>query len=180
RALEDADDAALGAAAFLDALDADDDAVAVHRFVHQLAGDVDVAAVVERPLGGDEPVARRMRLQPADVEIHLLGQSEAVAADLNEVAGADERFDVALERRAVVARDFENLQELAHAGGMVNPLAHHGEDLIAGKHRIYVNRRTWRSPTFVPVGPVWMRSPSASKNAKALLSDRKPAGSSPA
>src|SRR5262249_29825135 len=34
-AFEDADDAALGAAAFLDPLDAHDDAVAVHRFVQQ-------------------------------------------------------------------------------------------------------------------------------------------------
>ena len=43
-ALENADDAAFGPAAVLDALDAHDDAVAVHRFVQMRAGDVDVAA----------------------------------------------------------------------------------------------------------------------------------------
>ena len=89
-ALEDADDAPFGAAAVLDPLDADDDAVAVHRLVEMRAGDVDVAAAVERPLGRDEAVAGRVRLQPADVQVHLFGQAEALAANLNEVAGGDE------------------------------------------------------------------------------------------
>ena len=34
-----------------------------------------------RPFRRDEAVARRMRLEPADVQVHLLGQSEAMAAD---------------------------------------------------------------------------------------------------
>ena len=97
----------------------------MHRFVEVRAGDVDVAAGrLERPLGHDEAVAGRVRLQAADVEIHLLGQAEALPADLDEIAGADERLEVALERGALVARDLEELQELAHAGGMVHPLAH--------------------------------------------------------
>ena len=121
--------APFGAAAVLDALDADDDAVAVHRFVEVRAGNVDVAAAGSSGRSGvDEPVAGRVRLQPADVEIHLLGQAEALAADLNEIAGRDERLDVPLERRALVARDLEKLQQLAHAGGMVHPLAHQRED----------------------------------------------------
>ena len=103
----------------------------MHRFVQVRTGDVDVAAAVERPLGHDEAVAGRVRLQPADVQVHLLGQAEALAADLNEIAGGDERVEVALERGALVARDFEQLQELADAGGMVHPLAHRREDLIA-------------------------------------------------
>ena len=45
---------------------------------------------VERTLGRDEAVAGRMRLQPADVEVHLFGQAEAMAANLNEIAGGDE------------------------------------------------------------------------------------------
>ena len=72
-----------------------------------------------------------MRLQPADVEVHLLGQAEAVPADVNEVARGDERLDVPLERRPLVARHFENLEELAHAGGMMDPLPHEREHLIA-------------------------------------------------
>ena len=86
-ALEDADDAPFDAAAFLDPLDARDDAVAVHRLVQVRSRDVDVAAAVERPLGDDEAVAAGMRLQPADVQVHLFGQAEALAANLDEIAG---------------------------------------------------------------------------------------------
>ena len=137
------------------------------------------------PLRHDEAVAARMRLQAADVEIHLLGQAEALAADLDEIAGRDERFEVPLERRPLVARDLEELQELAHAGRMVHAFAHQRENLITRKHwnrtsvasvlcggPCQANRNTWRSPTLVPVGPVLMRSPSAAKNAWELLSSR--------
>src|SRR5262245_15014669 len=94
-------------------------------------GHVDVAAGVERTLRRDEPKAARMRLQPADVEVHFFRQAEAVAADLNEIARCDERLDVSFERRPVVARHFENLQQLAHASGMVYALPHQRENLIA-------------------------------------------------
>ena len=130
-ALEDADDASFGAAAFLDPLDTNDDAVAVHRLVQERARDVNVAAVVERPFGRDEAVAGRVRLQPADIEVHLLGQPEAVPANLNQIAGGDERFDVAFEGRPLLAGNFENLQELAHAGRVMHPLAHDVEHLVA-------------------------------------------------
>ena len=132
-ALEDADDATFGTPVVLDPLDADDDAVAVHGFVEMRRRDVDVAARVERTLGRDEPVAGRMRLQPADVEVHLLGQAEALPADADQIAGRDERLEVALERGAIVARNFENLEQLAHAGGMVHPLPHEREDLVSSK-----------------------------------------------
>ena len=117
------------------ALDARDDAVAVHRLVQVRARDVDVAgARLERPLGDDEAVAGRVRLQPADVQVHLLGQAEAVAADLDQIARRHERRDVAFERRAFVARNFEHLQQLAHGGRMVHPLAHQREHLVERKH----------------------------------------------
>ena len=116
---------------FLDALDTHHDAVAVNRFVQMKTGDVDVSAVgLERPVRRHEAVAGRMRLEPADVEVHLLGQAEPLAADLHEIAGGDQRFDVTFERGALLARDLEDLQQLAHAGGMMNPLAHQLEDLI--------------------------------------------------
>src|SRR4029078_2196170 len=122
------------AATFLDALDADDDAIAVHCVVQHRTRDGDVASRLDRARGRDEPVAGRMRLQPSNEQIHLLGQSEAVPADLYEIAGRDEVLDVALERGAVVATDFENLQELARTCGMVDPLAHHREHLVSGEH----------------------------------------------
>ena len=130
-ALEHPDDAPFGAAALLDALDANDDAVAVHRLVEMRVGNVDVAgAGFEWTLRRYEPVTRRVRLQAADVEIHLLGQTETLASNLNEISRSDERFDVPLERRAVVLRHFEYLQQLADAGGMMHPLAHECEHLI--------------------------------------------------
>src|ERR1044071_4235320 len=52
-------------------------------------------------------------------------------ANLNQFTRGDERFDVAFERRAVVARNLEDLEQFAHRGGMVNPLAHEREDLLA-------------------------------------------------
>ncbi len=124
-------DAALGAAAVLDPLDAHHDSIAVHRLVEVRTGNVDVTAHLERTLGCDEPVAGRMRLQSADVQIQFFGQAEAVTADLNQVAGGNERFDVPLERGPVVAGNFEDLQELAHAGGMVHPLTHQRQHLVA-------------------------------------------------
>ena len=131
-ALEDPDDAPFGAPAILDALDAHHDAIALHRFVEMGAGNVDVAARrFEQPFGRDETVTRRMGLEPADVKIHLLRQAEALAADLDQVAGGDQGFDVPFERGPVVARDLENLQQFAHAGGMVHPLAHEVENVFA-------------------------------------------------
>ena len=38
---------------------------------------------------------------------------------------------MALERRVLVARNLENLKELAHGGRVMHPFAHEGEDLIA-------------------------------------------------
>jgi hypothetical protein len=95
------------------------------------AGHVDVAARVERTLGDDEAVAGGMGLEAADEEVHLFGQAEPMASNLDEIAGGDERLDVTFERRPVVAGNFEDLQQLAHAGGMVNALPHQREDLIA-------------------------------------------------
>ena len=103
----------------------------MHRFVEQRAGNVDVAAErVERTIRRHEAVAGGMRLQLADVEVHLLRQTKTVAANLDQLAGRHERLDVTFERGALVARNLENLQQLTHAGGMVDPLAHQREDLI--------------------------------------------------
>ena len=52
------------------------------------------------------------------------GQAESMTPDVNELAGCDERLDVALERRAIVARNLEELKQLAHAGRVMHPVAH--------------------------------------------------------
>jgi len=88
-------------------------------------------AVADRALRVAEPVAARVRLQPARVQVHLFGQAEAVTADLNQVARGDELFDVTLEGGAVVTGNLENLEEFAHAGRVMNPFAHEHENLIA-------------------------------------------------
>jgi hypothetical protein len=58
------------------------------------------------------------------VEVHLFRQAEAVPANLNELARGDKRFDVPLERRAIVSGNLEDLQKLAHARRVVHALAH--------------------------------------------------------
>ena len=72
-----------------------------------------------------------MRLQAADVQIHLLRQAEAMTADLYQVAGADERLDVPSEGGALFARNLENLKELADGRGMMHTLAHQREQVVA-------------------------------------------------
>ena len=133
-ALEDADDASFGASAFLDSLDPHHHPIAVHRLVQVRSGDVDVAAAVERALRCNKPVAGRVRLQASHVEIHLLRQTVAVTANLDQIAGRDQRAHVALERGALLFRDLEDLNELAHSGRVVHALAQQREHLIAGKH----------------------------------------------
>ena len=49
-------------------------------------------------VGDDEAVAGRVRLQPADDEVHPVGQAEAVAADLEEIAVGDQRLQEPPER----------------------------------------------------------------------------------
>src|SRR5207244_2055711 len=130
--LENTDDPPLDAAAFLDPLDADDDTVALHRFVEMRSGDVDVAADgLERTLRRHESIAGRVRLQAPDVEVHFFRQAKTVPADLNQLARADEAFHVSFERGSLVAGNLENLKQLAHAGRVMHPLAHGGENLVA-------------------------------------------------
>src|SRR6185369_11883868 len=80
------------------AFDADDDAVAVHGFVQVGGADEDVAAGFDIAFWRDEPVAGWMRLQAANVEVHLLGQSEALTANLDEFAVGHEALQMAPER----------------------------------------------------------------------------------
>ena len=94
------------------------------------AGDIDVAASVEGPFRDHEPEAAGVRLEASDVQVHFLGQTVALPADLDELARRDKGPHVPLERRTLLGRHLEELQELADAGGMVDPLAHQHQDLI--------------------------------------------------
>src|SRR5262249_6231580 len=95
-------------------------------------GNVDVAARwFEGTLGGDEAVTGGMRLQPADVQVHLLGQAEPMPANLNEVPRNHEGLHVARERRALFPWNIQRLKKLAHPGGMMDLIAHQRENLIA-------------------------------------------------
>ena len=120
-----------------DTLHSHDDSIAVNGAAKVRSGNEDVAGVVKRPLGRDEAIAAGVRLQTADVQIHLLGQAEAMAADADEIAGRDERVDVPLERRPLLARHAEELENLSDAGGMMDPLTHQREHLIARVHSIF-------------------------------------------
>ena len=59
-----------------------------------MRGDVDVLAVlpVRRVLRHHEAEAAGIRGQTADDEVHLVGQAKAIAANLEELAGRDQRF----------------------------------------------------------------------------------------
>ena len=86
-ALEDPDDAPFEPLLGLP-LDARDDAIAVHRLGQVGGRDVDVLLVAASTvLGHDEAEAGRIGREPADDEVHLLGQAEAVAANLQQLAG---------------------------------------------------------------------------------------------
>ena len=90
RALEHTNDAALDTSVALHPLDADDHAVAMHGFIEVGAWNVDVAAALDVTLGNDEAIAGGMRLQTSDVEVHLLGQTVTLPANLNQVAVGDQ------------------------------------------------------------------------------------------
>src|SRR5262249_30813295 len=119
---------------FLDPLQAHDNTIPVHRFVEHRAGDVDVSSNVERTLRGDESVARWVRLQPAHVEVHLLGQAESLPPNLDEIAGLNEPPQMTFERGAFFTRDLQELKQLSGAGGMMHVLAHQREKVFAGNH----------------------------------------------
>ena len=72
-----------------------------------------------------------MRLQAADDEIHAVGEAESVAADLDQVAGLDERLEMPPHRGTVLARDAQQLQQFLRRGRVLNALADLREQLFA-------------------------------------------------
>ena len=96
-AFEDPDDPAFGAAVG-NPLDPGDDAVAVHRLIEVAAGDEDVAGdLLERPVRHDEAEAAGVGGDPADDQVHPVGQAVAVATGLDELPAGDELAEKPLE-----------------------------------------------------------------------------------
>src|SRR5688500_12467587 len=168
-ALEDADNAPFEAFRRLP-LDARDDAIPVHGFAEIRCGDVDVLALATLGvLGHDESETRRIGLQLADDQIHLVGNPVAVAPNLQQLAAGGERLELAPERVAFFARHAKQLRQFARGGGVMDAVADEFEEIAGVGH---ATRITCKSPTFVHVGPVRIRSPRASKNAYVLFEAR--------
>ena len=99
-----------------------------------------------------------------------LGQAEEVPALAHQFAGVDQRREVALERRPLFARHPQRANQVAGRGRVPHGFAQRAQHLVAGPggagsgaHQ--PTRVICRSPTLVRVGPVRIRSPSASKKA---------------
>ena len=75
------------------------------------------------PSRDDEAEAARIGGELPDDEIHLLGQTEPIAADLQQIAGGDKRLQLALEGGALLARYAKQLCQLARGGRVMDRLA---------------------------------------------------------
>ena len=159
-ALEDAEDPALGAIV-AGTLDTRHDAVAVHGLIQVAAGDENVAAdPLHRPVRDDEPEAARVCLDSADHQIHAVRQTEPAAARLNQVTGRDEIFQQPLDGRSLIPGDLQPLQQLPGRRGMLDLVAHQGQQLFAIQHRVIL-----LFPTTVPA-PASINRVSATETAE--------------
>ena len=76
--------------------------------------------------GSDESESARMNLHPAGHQVHPIGQAVAVAPNPDQIAALDERGDPAAQRRALLVRPAEPLQQLPHGRGMIPPFFESG------------------------------------------------------
>ncbi len=111
------------------AFDTDDDTIAVHRFGEIGRGDVDIRALSVRVglIGNDKAEPTRVRRESSDHEVHLVRQSVAIAADLEEFTGSDERLQLSPESGAFVARYTQHPHQVPHSRGMMGMLANLGQ-----------------------------------------------------
>ncbi len=121
-ALEDADDAPLGALGRV-TLDPDDHAVAVQRVLQVQRRDVHVGPPslrrLTRPgLRHHEAKAGRVAGQPADDQARARGQRQARAADLDHFAALDQAAQQALQLTPLLAPEVEAAHQVAHGDGL--------------------------------------------------------------
>ncbi len=131
-ALENLDDAAFSPLVGT-AFHSRDDPIAVHRFGKIRGCDVDVAGV--SVLRHDKAEAAGVGGQSPDDEIHLLGQSEAIAANLQQIARRDECLELSLEAGAFFARHAQYLHQLASGGRMMDRLTNAVEEILIATQR---------------------------------------------
>ncbi len=131
-ALEDLDDSAFGPVAAAEPLDPHDHPVPMHRLVKVRRGNEHVwLAPVARRIGGHERVASGLQLQPAHDEIHLVGQTVALAAHFHQQALGDEALELAPEGGALLSRNRQELHQLARRGRVLGLLANRAEQLFS-------------------------------------------------
>ena len=86
-------------------------------------------------LGYDETEPTRVGGEPPDDEIHLLGQAEAVATNLQQIARRHERLQLTLEGGALLARHAKHLHQLACGRGVMNRLANAVKKVLIATQR---------------------------------------------
>ena len=92
-------------------------------------------------LGHDEAEPAGVRREPPDDEVHLLGQAEAIAADLQQFAGGDQRLQLPLEAGALLAGHAQHLHQLARGGGMMDVLANlSSKKIVSHCHHLTADR----------------------------------------
>ena len=118
------------------ALDANHHAVAVQGLLQVDGGDVDVAFAragrARRLVRNHEPEAARVAGEPSHDQVHAVGQADARAADLDDLAVLDQAAQHGLELVAPVGLETEAAHDVAHGDG----LAVAGEEREHGRGEI--------------------------------------------
>ena len=133
RTLEDPDDPALDALCAMPVFDACDDTVAVQGLGEVGSRNVQMRFVVTR-VRNDESEPTRVCLEPADHDVHAIRQAEAIATDFDEVAAGNERLEMPAQRRPLLPRHPQHLQQFLDGRRMVGALADERQHLIAREH----------------------------------------------
>ena len=114
------------------ALDASHDAIAMHGLGQVRGGNVNVIVSL---LGDDKAKAARIGGELPDDEIHLLGQTEPIAADLQQIARGDHALQLTLEAGALFARYAKQLYQLPRGGRVMDRLANALEQILIATQR---------------------------------------------
>ena len=107
--------------------------IAVHRLVQVDARHVDITGDPRRrALWHDEPKAAGIHVGSPHHQVHLVGKAVPVPSRADEGAGGDQGRDPALERRVLLSRHTERLEQLPDGGGMIDLVSNEFHDLFIG------------------------------------------------
>ena len=131
-ALENSDDASLGAALSVP-LDARDDAIAVHRFREIGGRDVDILPFLSGLglIGNDESESTGIGREPTDDEVHLLGQAVSIATDLKKFTGGHQCLQSTPEAGALVAWHTQHPHQIADRRRMMHVLSNLAQEVFS-------------------------------------------------